>query len=152
MLANLPDEELTPSFRLGEARFYVIAAAALDREANGAVVGELKVSGANYLILEAEERETESPTAMDLLTRRELQIVLLVARGEGTKQIAHKLRISPYTVTSYMKRIFCKLNCRTRAEMAALVIQNLKLKNGPEHSHVVNRAAASLTPINRPRV
>ncbi len=142
MLTNRPDERPTTSFTLGEARFDFVAVTAVDREAGGGVVGELKVSGVRYVILKANERDTTSPTAIDLLTRRELQIVLLVVRGEGTKQIAHRLGISPYTVTSYMKRIFCKLNCRTRAEMAALVIQAMKLTIDCEPHDMVNGAAA----------
>jgi DNA-binding CsgD family transcriptional regulator len=53
----------------------------------------------------------------NLLTGRELQIVQLVCIGCLTKQIADRLRISEFTVRSYLKTIYCKLGVRSRAAM-----------------------------------
>jgi DNA-binding CsgD family transcriptional regulator len=51
------------------------------------------------------------------LTGRELEIAVLVARGLATKNIAHKLQISEWTVATYMRRIFAKLGVYSRAAM-----------------------------------
>lgn len=51
------------------------------------------------------------------LTARELQIVRLVCLGCVNKQIADRLRISEYTVKTYLKQIFCKLNVHSRSAM-----------------------------------
>jgi DNA-binding CsgD family transcriptional regulator len=51
------------------------------------------------------------------LTARELQIIRLVCLGHVNKQIAHKLHISEYTVKTYLKQIFCKLNVHSRSAM-----------------------------------
>lgn len=52
-----------------------------------------------------------------LLTQREFEIVQLVAKGWANKQIARLLKISPWTVSTHLRRIFLKLNVDTRAEM-----------------------------------
>ena len=51
------------------------------------------------------------------LTNRELQIVQLICMGCITKQVADRLRISEFTVRSYLKTIYCKLGVRSRGAM-----------------------------------
>jgi DNA-binding CsgD family transcriptional regulator len=51
------------------------------------------------------------------LTNRELQIVQLICMGCLTKQVADRLRISEFTVRSYLKTIYCKLGVRSRGAM-----------------------------------
>lgn len=68
------------------------------------------------------------------LTGRELEIAVLVARGLATKNIAHKLQISEWTVATYMRRIFAKLGVYSRAAMvyrcASLIDITNKYYNG----------------------
>jgi len=49
-----------------------------------------------------------------MLTRREKEIMKLVAKGCTNKQIAAKLFISEQTVKKHLKNIFCKLKVRNR--------------------------------------
>ena len=55
---------------------------------------------------------------------------MLVAQGHANKNIAWRLRISEWTVATYMRRIFCKLNVDSRAEMvfrcASLITASLE--------------------------
>ena len=51
------------------------------------------------------------------LTRRETQIVELVAAGACNKQVAAQLAISEWTVGTHLRRIFVKLRVRSRAAM-----------------------------------
>jgi DNA-binding CsgD family transcriptional regulator len=51
------------------------------------------------------------------LTKREIQIATLVARGNSNKQIAIDLNISEWTVSTHLRRIFVKLEVDTRAAM-----------------------------------
>ncbi len=51
------------------------------------------------------------------LTRREADIVRLVAADLCNKQIADRLQISEWTVGTHMRRIFAKLGVRSRAAM-----------------------------------
>jgi DNA-binding CsgD family transcriptional regulator len=52
-----------------------------------------------------------------ILTNRELQIVQLICLGLLTKQVADRLRLSEFTVRSYLKTIYCKLGVRSRGGM-----------------------------------
>jgi two-component system, NarL family, nitrate/nitrite response regulator NarL len=58
----------------------------------------------------------------DNLSPREHQIVGLVACGYTNHAIASELGISLWTVSTYMRRIFAKLNVRSRAAMVAAVV------------------------------
>ncbi|MGH3154685.1 MAG: LuxR C-terminal-related transcriptional regulator, partial [Streptosporangiaceae bacterium] len=50
------------------------------------------------------------------LSGRELEVMLLVARGDTSKQIGEALFISPRTVEMHVQGSLFKLGCRTRAE------------------------------------
>lgn len=58
-----------------------------------------------------------------LLTSRELQVVQLVCMGYLTKQVADRLRISEFTVRSYLKAVYAKLGVRSRAAMVCCYMQ-----------------------------
>lgn len=60
-----------------------------------------------------------------LLTNRELQIVQLVCSGLLTKQVSDRLRISEFTVRSYLKTIYCKLGVRSRGAMVYAYAQSV---------------------------
>lgn len=95
-----------------------------------AVVGELRIDDEQFLVLaheigEGADRSEPFPAIADMLTPRELQIALQVALGKYNKQIAHEIKVSEWTVSSHLRRIFAKLGVRTRAEMVARVLQDL---------------------------
>jgi DNA-binding NarL/FixJ family response regulator len=50
------------------------------------------------------------------LSERELEILILIAKGLTTAVIAESLFLSPHTVHSHRKRIFKKLNIRSASE------------------------------------
>jgi DNA-binding CsgD family transcriptional regulator len=56
-----------------------------------------------------------------VLTPRELQIAMLVARGLSNKAIADELVISPATAARHVANIFTKLDFTSRAQLAAWV-------------------------------
>ena len=58
------------------------------------------------------------------LTDRETEIVLLVCRGIGTKEIANELSISVHTVRDHLKAIFTKSNVNSRPELVARLFTN----------------------------
>ena len=55
------------------------------------------------------------------LTRRELEVVRLVAAGRTNKEIAAELFLSEKTVESHMTRVFGKLGVASRAAVAEIV-------------------------------
>ena len=59
------------------------------------------------------------PTAMDVLSRREREVLPLLATGLTNPAIAQRLVISPKTVEHHVSNILSKLGLRNRAEAAA---------------------------------
>jgi DNA-binding NarL/FixJ family response regulator len=57
------------------------------------------------------------------LSPREQEIVRLIAKGLPNKGIAMVLDISQYTVATYLKRLFLKLDVCSRAQMIARVLE-----------------------------
>jgi DNA-binding CsgD family transcriptional regulator len=90
----------------------------------------LRIADESYvLVSEADDtvgadRLRDETNAWDILSERETQIAVLVARGKGTKQIAAHLYISEHTVRSYMRRMFSKLRVSTRPAMVAQLMKS----------------------------
>jgi DNA-binding NarL/FixJ family response regulator len=57
---------------------------------------------------------------MASLTRRELQVLRLLAAGRNQREIAEELVISPRTVGTHIEHILEKLGVRSRAQAIAL--------------------------------
>jgi DNA-binding NarL/FixJ family response regulator len=68
------------------------------------------------LIEQFATRSEEQSTAVDHLTEREREVLLLIARGRSNHEISTDLSISPETVKSHVKHIFAKLGVRDRAQ------------------------------------
>jgi DNA-binding NarL/FixJ family response regulator len=67
--------------------------------------------------MKEEAADTLRKTKRVTLTNRVLQIATLVACGHTNKQIADKLRISEWTVSTHLRRIFVKRGVNNRAAM-----------------------------------
>lgn len=52
------------------------------------------------------------------LSKREHDVLVLIAQGQPNKEIAYRLDISPKTVQFHIKNIFIKLNVGSRTEAA----------------------------------
>mgnify|MGYP001800925746 CR=1 FL=1 len=84
----------------------------------GLEVGQFEAHGQRFAIVEAENYQSNAKSNIaDMLTERELQIVELVAQGDANKQIASRLHISEWTVSTHIRRVFAKLGVDSRAAM-----------------------------------
>ena len=61
-------------------------------------------------------RRAAAPPAPGGLTRREVEVVRLVASGRTNREIARELFLSPRTVEMHVGSILLKLGCRSRAD------------------------------------
>ena len=68
--------------------------------------------------LPGEGREERREAAGGMLTPRELDIVRLVGKGLGNKEIAHALGVSVTTVRTHLSRVYDKLGPGSRLELA----------------------------------
>lgn len=53
----------------------------------------------------------------DLLTKRELEVALLVAGGLTNRVIAHQLGIAEWTVVNHLRKVMRKLGCQSRVHV-----------------------------------
>ena len=61
---------------------------------------------------------------IDLLSQRELQVLIMISRGMRTNMISEKLNLSPKTVSTYRKRLHDKLDVSNDVEMMHLAIKH----------------------------
>lgn len=80
---------------------------------------------ADYNLTADREKDSKS---LEVLSKRELQVLELVAQGLTTPQIAETLGISPKTVARHRERIMNKLNLHSIAELVKFAIQTGLIK------------------------
>lgn len=76
---------------------------------------------AQQLALKRFSKSENSP--LDILSERELQIMLMITSGQKVQEISNKLCLSPKTVNSYRYRIFEKLGIHSDVELTLLAIR-----------------------------
>jgi len=71
-----------------------------------------------------------SSKGIALLTKREAQVVNLIANGLTNREIAEQLRLSKHTVKNYLIHIFEKLGVSTRVELVLYAISQQRADRG----------------------
>jgi two-component system nitrate/nitrite response regulator NarL len=69
------------------------------------------------LVMHLRPLQIAKPGGMALLTRREREVVDLVAEGMRNEEVSQKLNITEHTVRNYLCRIFEKLGLSSRVEL-----------------------------------
>jgi len=118
------DDDLFAAIKAG-AKGYMLKSAELDElvEAIKLVArGEAIISPSMATRLLEEFRQSggsRADTGLDKLSRREREVLQLVAQGASNKEIALKLFISETTVKAHLRSILEKLHVKNRAEAVA---------------------------------
>jgi len=91
-------------------------------------------SGQRYLSAEiaqqlALKRFDNRDSPFDALSERELQVMLMITRGEKVPKIAEQLHLSTKTVNTYRYRIFNKLGVNSDVEMTHLALRYNVIEN-----------------------
>lgn len=70
-----------------------------------------------------QRRPTEKPqAALVTLTRREIEVLQLLAEGLSNKAIAEKLTVSPLTVRTHLASVYRKFGVRNRTSAAVKAV------------------------------
>ena len=75
------------------------------------------------LILNLQTSIASSPANYDRLTRRELDVLRLLAIGESNREIARELVLSVRTVERHVTNIYAKIDARGRADATAYALR-----------------------------
>jgi len=75
-------------------------------------------------VLQAAGVPSKKASAPAGLTAREVEVLLLVARGLTTKAIGHRLSIAPKTVGNHIESIYTKIGVSSRVEAAMFAMQH----------------------------
>ena len=80
---------------------------------------------AKLLVKDYLSQETAETTEQNMndLTAREHEVLTLLADGDSNSEIAHKLSISPKTVSRHRENIMRKLNLHSRTELVKYAIR-----------------------------
>ena len=124
LTASEDDDNLLSAIRLGAAG-YLLKSEPPERIVqflHGVAKGEAALSGAVARRLLDQVREgghhhgVVPQSIADLLSARELEVLLLLDQHLGTDEIAQRLFISEHTVRSHVKNLLAKLGVSSRRE------------------------------------
>jgi two-component system, NarL family, response regulator LiaR len=129
VLTSFPeDDRLLPALEAGAAGYLLKNAqpAELARAIRAAHEGEAIIDPtvAARLVQALSDRQQESDESpQDHLTRREREVLALIARGRSNKRIAFELGISEKTVKTHVGHLLAKLGVTDRTQAALLAVQ-----------------------------
>jgi DNA-binding NarL/FixJ family response regulator len=68
-------------------------------------------------------QDGEVPSLSTLLSVREREVLQLLAEGHGTKEVAHRLQLSPKTVETHRLSLFSKLKVGGLADLVRIAVK-----------------------------
>ncbi len=130
LTASEADDDLMQAIKLGAQGYILkgVGATELVDLVRELAAGRSYVSPglAGRLLVAMRRRETVAPNPLDDLSKREEDILKLVAQGKSNREVGDALELQEKTVKHYMTSILQKLQVRNRVEAAMLARQYLK--------------------------
>lgn len=122
------DDRLLPAIQAGAAGYLLknVEPAELVRAIRAAHVGETIIdpSAASRLVRAIAQGARAGAADTERLTRREHEVLELIARGESNKRIAWALGISEKTVKTHVGHVLAKLGVTDRTQAALLAVKD----------------------------
>ena len=132
LTASEADDDLMQAIKLGASGYILkgVGAGELVDLVRELAAGRSYVSPglAGRLLVAMRRREglAQAPNPLDELSRREEDILKLVAQGKSNREVGDALELQEKTVKHYMTSILQKLQVRNRVEAAMLARQHMK--------------------------
>lgn len=127
LTSKVEDDLVLPAIRAGALSYLLkdVAAAALSEAIRSAAAGNptLHPLAAAKMLQEVGGVNKSTGTA-DQISPREMEVLELIARGLGNKEIGEQLYISERTVKTHVTHLLEKLNLRDRTQLAIFALQN----------------------------
>lgn len=138
ILRQNPDSKILAVTVYGEEPYpsMVLQAGATGYLTKGASVEEMVqairavYAGKRYLSPEVAQQlalkhlSDQGASPFDILSEREMQILIMITSGQKVQEISEQLHFSPKTVNSYRYRMFEKLNVSSDVELTHLAIRH----------------------------
>ncbi len=86
--------------------------------------GRLDDAAVDAVLKAAGHRLPRRREALSRLTAREVEVLILLARGMSNKQIAERLVITPKTAGNHVEHIYAKIDASSRAAAAMFAVQH----------------------------
>jgi NarL family two-component system response regulator LiaR len=124
----LDDERLLPAIQAGAAGYLLkdVEPAELARAVRAAHAGDAildPTAAARVVRAIADGAAPAVPLAPERLTKREHEVLALIAQGRSNKRIAFELEISEKTVKAHVGHLLAKLGVADRTQAALLAVQ-----------------------------
>ena len=130
LTASEEDDDLMQALRLGALGYVLkgVGAGELVEVVRGLAEGQSYVSPglAGRLLVGMRRRDAAPANPLEDLTKREEDILRLVAQGKSNREVGQTLDLQEKTVKHYMTAILQKLHVRNRVEAAMLAREHLK--------------------------
>jgi len=121
--------------RRGPVPTHALEAGAIGYLTKGTPVAEMLqavrrvAAGCRYVCAEAAQemvlsRHQPSGHSIATLSQRELEVMVLVSRGQTLQQISEKLCLSPKTISTYRTRVLGKLRASSDVELTHLALRH----------------------------
>jgi DNA-binding CsgD family transcriptional regulator len=134
-IANEDDASLKDRFRRLIAEFCGGPSVATGSGGDSSqVVCEVVVENERFVLLRCPALDP-----VEMLSPREREILWLICDGKSNLAISRALAISPWTVSSHLRRVFAKLGVSTRAGAVALLLSS---RPGVSNGHGFGRGKA----------
>ncbi len=129
LTSYISEQLVTQALRAGAAGYVLkdVDSAELLRAIRAAYAGKtvLDPEAAGQIIAHLRQLESqEEAPAFKGLSRRELQVMALVAKGQSNREIGAQLNLSEGTVRNYVSSIMEKLGLRNRIEIATYALEH----------------------------
>jgi DNA-binding NarL/FixJ family response regulator len=90
---------------------------------------QLHPKATTHLLSHLTNKSRESKSPIEELTKRELEVLVEIAKGKSNKEIASSLFITEKTVKTHVSNVLAKLNLQDRTQAALFAVKHGLIQN-----------------------